>query len=304
MIEGSVSRLVPVSVTVVAVPALAVAGAMLVSTGGILNVSELLLPPGVVTVMLCGPAGTVEAMTRVAVIEVGVTTGAPESVIPAGRFSVPPNSPVPARVTGTDEAADPCAGAIPVSWGVGAESVNASALLGPLGVVTITLTGPSAAVAEIAKLATIWVAVALVMDAAIPGPASSVAEPRSVPVRVTDTVLGADAPLRAAEGVMVPSTGDLGRTVKFKAKLVPTGVATAMPQAPTGPVPIAKVAVIWVGLSTVTTVAVIAGQAVRVDAGEKLVPVMVTVWVVIARPWPGENDTIVGLIDEICQDGP
>jgi hypothetical protein len=103
---------------------------------------------------------------------------------------------------------------------------------------------------------------------------------------------------------MVVSAGGVARTVKFKAKLVPTGVATAMPQAPTGPVPIAKVAVIWVGLSTVTTVAVIAGQAVMVDAGEKLVPVMVTVWVVVAGPWPGENDTIVGLIDEICQDGP
>src|SRR5258706_9664598 len=113
------SRLVPARVMAVAVPALDCVGAMLVSTGKVLNVTELLVPPGVVTVMLCGPAGMVEAMTRLALIEVGVTTGVPASVMPTGRFRVPPNKPVPTKAAGTQELAGPCTGGRLVSNGAG-----------------------------------------------------------------------------------------------------------------------------------------------------------------------------------------
>src|ERR1041384_3349066 len=116
---------------------------MLVSAGRILKVTALLVPPGVVTVMLCGPLGTVDAITRVAEIELPVIVGVPLMVKPVGKLNVEPTRPVPAKVTGTVVPATPCAGVIDVSVGTGAETVKVRALLVPPGVVTVMLCAPN-----------------------------------------------------------------------------------------------------------------------------------------------------------------
>src|SRR5450432_2129896 len=136
----------------------------------------VLSPPGVVTEMLAVVFVVVPTaaggMTRVALIEVGERRVAPESVMPPVRFSVAPSKPVPARITGTDEAAGTSDGVMLVSVGSGAAMVNASGVrvLAPLGVVTVTLTGPSAAVGGMIKFATLVVPSLAVMDATISGP--------------------------------------------------------------------------------------------------------------------------------------
>src|SRR5476649_453157 len=100
LIEVTPARLVPDRVTGVAEPALADDTAMLVNPGRTVKVMELLMPHGPVTVMLCGPDRTVEAIVRVAVIEVAVTTGT-VTVKPAGGLMVAPNRSVPVKVTAT-----------------------------------------------------------------------------------------------------------------------------------------------------------------------------------------------------------
>src|SRR5438105_12037565 len=113
---------------------------MLVSVGvGGLTVkaSGLLVPPVVVTVMVCAPVGAVAAMARVAVICVAVTVGVPVTVTPAGRFRVAPVRVEPAMVTATLVPCTPVDGVMVVSTGPGGLMVNVSALLVPPVVVTV-----------------------------------------------------------------------------------------------------------------------------------------------------------------------
>ena len=242
LIEITVSRLVPVSVTAVAVPALAVTGAMLVSTGRILNVNGVVVPPGVVRVMLFGPAGIVEAITRVALIEFTVTTGAPASVMPAGRFSVASMKPVPTRVTGTDEAAEPSAGVMLVSTGTGALTVKVTATLVPPGVVAVMFCAPRGASTAIATVAAIWPkATTGGPDSDMPRGRFKVAPTRPEPVRVT----GTDAPLKPVSGAMPVRTGSGSVIVKVTALLAPPELVTVMLCAPSGELfRVVKVAVI------------------------------------------------------------
>src|SRR5438105_1014034 len=70
-------RLVPVRTTGWLTPITPVAGAIADSVGTgcrIVNVTALLAPPGVVTVMLCGPSGAVAAKVSVALIWLAVIT--------------------------------------------------------------------------------------------------------------------------------------------------------------------------------------------------------------------------------------
>src|SRR5579864_9029616 len=87
--------------------------------GLIVNVTALLTPPAVVTVILCGPAAKFAGITRCAVIWFALTTGAAVVLIPAGRFSVAPARFVPVRVTGTLAPCTPDGGLIEVSDGGG-----------------------------------------------------------------------------------------------------------------------------------------------------------------------------------------
>src|ERR1700674_1032504 len=92
-------KLVPVRVTGTLVPATPVAGAMVASVGAsglTVNVTVPLVPPGVVTEIVCGPTGAVAAMAKVAVIWVAVAV-TPVAVIPAPRFRVAPFRIVPVR---------------------------------------------------------------------------------------------------------------------------------------------------------------------------------------------------------------
>src|SRR5450432_2489898 len=87
------------------------------------NVTVLAVPPGVVTVIFCGPTGAVAAMLKVAVIWVAVMT-TPVAVMPAPRFRVALVKSVPVRVTGTVVPVTASAGAMVASVGVGGLIVN------------------------------------------------------------------------------------------------------------------------------------------------------------------------------------
>src|SRR5205807_501600 len=114
-------RLAPVRVTATLVPTAPVEGAIEASEGAAavtVKVAALLVPPAVVTLMLCGPVAALAAITNVVVIWVAVTAGAALGVMPAGRFSVAPVRLLPAMVTATLVPTTPVAGAIEVSAGV------------------------------------------------------------------------------------------------------------------------------------------------------------------------------------------
>ena len=64
---------------------------------------------------------------------------------------------VPVSVTGTVAPCGPLPGTIELSVGGGGVTLNATVPLVPPPVVTLTFTGPNAAVAEMAKTAVIWV---------------------------------------------------------------------------------------------------------------------------------------------------
>src|SRR5471030_677603 len=167
-------------------------------------------PPSVLTVMGAWVLAVVPAaaggMTRVALIEVVVAMGGTplNSVMPAGRVRVDPRKPVPLMVTSIVELAEASGGWMLTTVGFGAVMVNASGLrvLAPLGVVTTTLTSPSAAVSGMTKVAAIWVALLVIMVAVILGPAVTptpgkpgrLAPSRSVPVMFTIMLLGPDPP--------------------------------------------------------------------------------------------------------------
>ena len=181
-------------------------------------------------------------MTRLALIELAVTTGAPASVMPAGRFSVASMKPVPTRVTGTDEAAEPSAGVMLVSPGTGALTVKVTAMVVPPGVVAVMLCAPKGALSAIAKVAAIWPKATTGVPASVmPMGRFKVAPTRPEPVRVT----GTDAPLKPVIGAMPVMIGVGSVIVNVTALVVPPELVTVMLCAPSGELfSVVKVAVI------------------------------------------------------------
>src|SRR4029077_6790935 len=113
--------------------------------GGGLTVTSTapLMPPVVVTVMICGPrtAGVSIASKGLIWVVVEITETA---VMPTGRFSVAPVRNVPVMVTGTLVFCPPDAGVMAVTVGGGGMMVNATGRLVPPGVVTVMFCGPRA----------------------------------------------------------------------------------------------------------------------------------------------------------------
>jgi hypothetical protein len=98
-------RLVPVRVTAGAVPCVPDVGAIEVSVGIVptVNVTVLLVPPGVVTLTFRGPSAALDAIVQFALTEVavGVPVIAQVMPVPDTFTAVAPVRLVPARVTGT-----------------------------------------------------------------------------------------------------------------------------------------------------------------------------------------------------------
>jgi hypothetical protein len=123
-------RFVPVSVTPTVVPCTPLTGEIPLSVGRAVvtvNVTALLVPPGVVTVTLCGPVAAVLEMLNVAVTDVAVAL-TPLNVIPPRELIVAPVRFIPASVTGTEVPCIPLAGKIPVSVGGGGAIVKVKLL--------------------------------------------------------------------------------------------------------------------------------------------------------------------------------
>ena len=192
-----------------------------------------LAPPVVVTVTLRAPVAAIAEIVRVAVICVALTTvtlltvmSAVETVTvaPARKF-------VPVRVTGTVAPWAPLDGAMAVRVGAALLTVKTTAPLVPPAVVTVTLRAPVAALAEIVRVAVIWVGPTTVMlltvtpveETVMVAPAAKLA-----PVRVTGTV----APWAPLDGAMAVRAGAAGLTVKTVAAVVPPAVVTVTLRAP------------------------------------------------------------------------
>src|SRR5689334_2349545 len=200
----------------------------------------------------------------------------------------PAAKPVPVRVTGTFVPAAPLAGLIDVSVGAGGLTVNATAAVVPLDVVTVTLEAPKVAPALIAKFAVICVALTTTtLLTVIPGLVVLTVAPemKLVPVSVMPTLL----PAGPAAGLIEVNVGTGGFTVNVTGVVVAPDTVTVMLEAPkVAPAPIAKLAVIWVALTTTTLLTVIPALFVFTVAPEtKFVPVNVTGTVVPVVPLAG-----------------
>lgn len=143
----------------------------------------------------------------------------------------PAAKPVPVRVTGTFVPAAPLAGLIDVSVGAGGLTVNATAAVVPLDVVTVTLEAPKVAPAPIAKFAVICVALTTTtLLTVIPALFVFTVAPETkfVPVNVTGTVV----PVVPLAGLMELSVAADGLTVNVTGLLVPPDVVTVTLEAP------------------------------------------------------------------------
>jgi hypothetical protein len=143
------TKLLPLSVTVTAEPAIPDTGVIALSPGGggtMVNTAAGDVPPAVVTVTFTVPNVALAGIVKVAVICVVLATTTLPAVIPPPAFTVAPLTKLlPVRVTGTLVPVTPELGATFVSPGEGGLIVKVTAAVVPPGVVTVTLTGPSAA---------------------------------------------------------------------------------------------------------------------------------------------------------------
>ena len=174
--------------------------------GTTVNVTGLLVPPAVVTVMTAGPSGAVAGTKRVAVIWLAVAT-TPVAVIPAGRLRAAPFRLAPVSITSSLVPITPAAGVMPASTGVSGLIVKATALVKPPGVVTVRVCVPCGALMAMLKLAVIWLAVMTTPVTVMPASGLRVAPVKLVPVRVTGTIV----PITPRAGVTAASVG--GRKV-------------------------------------------------------------------------------------------
>jgi len=165
------------------------------------NVTVLVVPPGVTTATVLAPSPAPLAMVKFAVTCVSSTTVKPDTVTPPDTFTaVAPVRPVPVRDTGTVAPRAPEVGLMAVS--VGGTTAKLTVLLVPPGVVTLTVLVESAAVNEIVKVAVTAVAlttVRLLTVIPVPDTVIAVVPVRLVPVSVTLTVLARRPELGAIE---------------------------------------------------------------------------------------------------------
>jgi len=192
-------RFVPVSVTGTVVPLTPVLGVIDVRVGAgaetTVNVTVLLAPPGVVMETVRAESVAVAETANVAVTLVGPTTVKPLTVTPVPEtvIAVAPVRFVPVRVIGTVAPCAPEVGAIEVSVGAPGEvTVNVTVLLGPPGVVMVTVRAETVAVPAIVKVAVAVVALTTVRPLTVtpvPETATAVAPVRFVPVSVTGTLV-------------------------------------------------------------------------------------------------------------------
>src|SRR5882762_2280366 len=161
------------------------------------NVTLLLVPPGVVTLTVWAPSVAAPEIVKFALIVVAFTTVRPLTVTPVAETytAVAPVRLVPVRVNGSTKVPRaPDAGEIEVrvGVGVGAVTVNVTLLLVPPGVVTLTVLAPSAAVDAIVKVAVTEVPLTTTMLLTVtnvPDTVTAVVPVRFVPVRVTGTAV-------------------------------------------------------------------------------------------------------------------
>ncbi|MDH6710457.1 hypothetical protein P3T27_007207, partial [Kitasatospora sp. MAA19] len=222
-----------------------------------MNATPLLVPPGVVTVTSTEP----EPAGTVAVICVADTTVNDVAATAPNRTAVAPVNPLPVSVT-TDPAA-PDAGLTEASTGAATVYVNATPLLVPPGVVTVTSTEPEPA----GTVAMICVADTTVNDEAATAPNRTADAPvNPLPVSVTTDPAAPDAGLTEA------STGAATVYVNATPLLVPPGVVTVTS---TEPEPAGTVAMICVADTTVNDEAATAPNRTA-DAPVNPLPVSVT----------------------------
>ena len=169
-----------------------------------LNGLELLAPPGVVRVRFLIPSGASREIFKVAVTVVGLTT---VRFVTGINAPIPPTAKVPVRlvpvkVTVTAVPRAPEVGEIEVSvGGGGAVTVNATGLVIPPGVDTVTFRTVVAAVTLTVKFAVTVVSLTTTMlltVTPVPEMLTAKAPVRFVPVRVTGTTV----PLSPVLGVM------------------------------------------------------------------------------------------------------
>jgi hypothetical protein len=212
----------PESMTGTLVPLTPVAGAIDASVGAAglttVNVSVLLVPPGVVTLTVLALAVAVAEIANVAVTVVLLTTVRPLYVTPAPDtvIVVAPVRSVPVSVTGTLVPLVPELGAI--ANRVGPNTVNISVLLVPPGVVTLTVLALAVAVAEIVNVVVTVVELTTVtVPTVTPGPDTATVvpiAPKFVPVKVTGTAVPC-WPLLGATEVSVGPAGLTTVSVKL-----------------------------------------------------------------------------------------
>jgi hypothetical protein len=168
-----------------------------VGAGGVLivNVTVLLVPPGVVTLTVLAPVAALPEIEKVALTVVLFTTVIPLTVTPLPEIVIAlvPVRLVPVRVTGTLVPRVPELGAIEVNVDAGGVLiVNVTVLLVPPGAVTLTVLAPVAALPEIAKVAVTVVLFTTVIPLTVtplPETVIALAPVRLVPVIVTGTFL-------------------------------------------------------------------------------------------------------------------
>lgn len=205
----------PVKLTGTVVPRVPVVGLIPVRIGpSTVNVTALLVPPIVVMVTFLAVVAAVAVIEKVAVTDVSLTTVrlVTPTPPPGTVIAVAPVSPVPVRVTVmAAPPRTPELGAIEVSVGTGGGiTVNVTALLVPLGVVTVTFLADNAAVAAIVKVAvTVLESTTVTPETAMfpPDTVTAVAPIRFAPVRVTGTIL----PRTPVAGVMEVRVGGVLR---------------------------------------------------------------------------------------------
>jgi hypothetical protein len=284
-------------------------GAIKVSVGAgtsTVNVSVLLVPPGVVTLRVPAPSVAVAAMVQFAVTVVAVVVPVITQVTPlADAFTaVAPVRLVPVRVTAGAVPCVPDVGAIEVSVGAGtdASTVNVWVLLVPPGVVTLTVWAPVVALDAIVQVALTEVAVGvplITQVTPVPLTFTAVAPVRLVPVRVTAGAVPCVPELGAIE-VSVGAGAD-EFTVNVLVLLVPLGVVTLTVWAPVVALD-AIVQVAWtvvaVGVPVITQVTPVPLTFTAV-APVRLVPVRVTAGAVPCVPDVGAIEVSVGIVPTV-----
>src|ERR1700682_2335916 len=189
------AKFVPVSVTPTVCPCVPELGLTELSVGApkfTVNVCVPLVLPELVTVTFWGPVEAFEAMVNVAVIDLPLTTGVLLTVMPVPlRPIVAPDAKfVPVSVTATAAPWMPLFGAIEVSVGAPAFTVNVCVPLVPVELVTVTFWAPVGAFEAMVNAAVMDVlltTVVLLTVMSVPLRPIVAPDAKFVPVSVTAT---------------------------------------------------------------------------------------------------------------------